>query len=279
MPLAERKLLVDPNDKDLSARKQCDLLGLCRSSLYYDPVEETELNIAVRNKIDEVYTKWPFYGSRRMARIVSEEMGLLLNRKRMQRHMRDLGLVAIGPEPSLSKAAPGHKIFPYLLRNMQMTHPNQVWSTDITYVRLKGGFAYLVAVIDWYSRYVLSWSLSNTMDVEFCVEALQTALNTGRPQIFNTDQGAQFTSPIFVGVLQSKGIQVSMDGRGRALDNVFVERLWRSVKYENIYLRGYENIYDAGDGLKEYFAFYNAERPHQALNYRRPYEVHFGALN
>lgn len=233
----------------------------------------------VRNKIDEIYTKWPFYGSRRMAVTVSEELGIPINRKRMQRHMRELGIAAIGPGPSTSKPAPGHKIFPYLLRDLRITRPNQVWSTDITYIRLNGGFAYLVAVIDWFSRYVLSWRLSNTMDMEFCVKALTEALEMGKPEIFNTDQRAQFTSPVFTDTLLSRGILVSMDGRGRALDNVFVERLWRSVKYEDIYLKGYEDLYQAEDGLGLYFEFYNTNRPHQSLSYRRPKEVHFSAIH
>ena len=197
----------------------------------------------------------------------------------MQRHMRELGIAAIGPGPSTSKPAPGHKIFPYLLRDLRITRPNQVWSTDITYIRLNGGFAYLVAVIDWFSRYVLSWRLSNTMDMEFCVKALTEALEMGKPEIFNTDQGAQFTSPVFTDTLLSRGILVSMDGRGRALDNVFVERLWRSVKYEDIYLEGYEDLYQAEDGLGLYFEFYNTNRPHQSLSYRRPKEVHFSAIH
>jgi len=214
-----------------------------------------------------------------MAKVVSEELGIDLNRKRMQRHMRELGLVAICPGPSTSKPAPGHKIYPYLLRNKQIVRPNQVWSTDITYVRLERGFAYLVAIIDWFSRYVLSWKLSNTMDMRFCVDALEEALQTGEPEIFNTDQGAQFTSPIFTNTLINKGILVSMDGRGRALDNIFVERLWRSVKYENIYLMGYQDLFEAEDGLEQYFDFYNVERPHQSLRYQRPCEVHFGLAN
>jgi len=212
-----------------------------------------------------------------MAKVVGEELGISLNRKRMQRLMRELGLAGIGPGPNTSKPAPGHKVFPYLLKGLAITKPNQVWSTDITYVRLQGGFAYLTAVIDWYSRYVLSWRLSNTMDMDFCVEALMQALEGGKPDIFNTDQGAQFTSPVFTSTLLDRDIQVSMDGRGRALDNVFVERLWRSVKYEDIYLKGYEDLYQAGEGLEKYFNFYNTERPHQSLRYKRPQEVHFAS--
>jgi len=214
-----------------------------------------------------------------MAVVVSEELGFTLNRKRMQRHMRELGLAGISPVPSTSQPAVGHKIYPYLLRNKQITRPNQVWSTDITYVRLERRFAYLVAVIDWFSRYVLSWKLSNTMDMTFCVEALEEALESGQPEIFNTDQGAQFTSPNFTNILLNKDIQVSMDGRGRALDNIFVERLWRSVKYENVYLMGYQDLFEAGDGLGQYFDFHNVERPHQSLNDQRPYEVHYGVMN
>jgi len=271
--------MIDKDCKVFSVRRQCEILGVCRSTLFYSRADETELNCKVRNKIDETYTKWPFYGSRRMAKVVSEELGIDLNRKRMQRHMRELGLVAICPGPSTSKPAPGHKIYPYLLRNKQIVRPNQVWSTDITYVRLERGFAYLVAIIDWFSRYVLSWKLSNTMDMRFCVDALEEALQTGEPEIFNTDQGAQFTSPIFTNTLINKGILVSMDGRGRALDNIFVERLWRSVKYENIYLMGYQDLFEAEDGLEQYFDFYNVERPHQSLRYQRPCEVHFGLAN
>jgi len=277
--LNTRRSLVDSNCEAFSVRKQCEMLGICRAGLFYKSADESKLNQEVRNKIDETYTKWPFYGSRRMAVVVSEELGVPVNRKRMQRHMRELGLAGISPGPSTSKPAPGHKIYPYLLRNKQITRPNQVWSTDITYVRLERGFAYLVAVIDWFSRYVLSWKLSNTMDMTFCIEALEEALESGQPEIFNTDQGAQFTSPNFINILLNKDIQVSMDGRGRALDNIFVERLWRSVKYENVYLMGYQDLFEAGDGLGQYFDFYNVERPHQSLKYQRPYEVHYGVMN
>lgn len=225
--------------------------------------------------IDRQYTETPFYGSRRMAAWLSLELSRPINRKRTQRLMQLMGIEAIYPKPNTSSPMDGHKVYPYLLRTYRPQRPNEVWSTDITYVRLEGGFAYLVAVMDWYSRYVVSWNLSNTMEVGFCVEALEAALACGKPLIFNTDQGSQFTSEAFTSVLERAGIRISMDGRGRALDNVFVERLWRSVKYENIYIRGYRNIPEARSGLEEYFNFYNHKRLHQSLDYKPPVCVHY----
>ena len=258
--------------------RQCELLGLSRSGWYYQPKPALE-ELSLRSCIDEVYTDHPFYGSRKLAVVVGERLGIAVNRKGVQKAMRAMGIAGITPGRNTSKSAKGHRIYPYLLRNHRITRANEVWSTDITYVRMVGGFAYLVAVIDWYSRYVLSWSLSNSMEVSFCVEALEAALRLGQPEIFNTDQGSQFTSDQFTSILIGREIKVSMDGRGRALDNVFVERLWRSVKYENIYLMGYESLEEARAGLARYFTFYNNERPHMSLGYARPNEVYQTCLH
>lgn len=254
-------------------RRQCELLGLNRSSLYYTPAAESAENLRLMRLLDEEYTRHPFFGSRRMTAWL-ERQGESVNRKRVQRLLRIMGLEAIYPKPRLSVAGRGHRIFPYLLRDVRIERPDQVWSTDITYVPLASGFMYLAAVIDWYSRYVLAWRLSNTLDGSFCLEMLEEALGLGRPEVFNTDQGVQFTAEAFTGRLLSAGVAVSMDGRGRCLDNVFVERLWRSVKYENIYLHGYESVPALEQGLACYWPFYNHERPHQALEYRTPAEVY-----
>lgn len=226
-------------------------------------------------RIDEQYTACPFYGSRRMTAWLVEQ-GEGVNRKRVQRLMRLMGLEVIYPKPRLSLAGKGHRIYPYLLRGVKVERPDQVWSTDITYVPMSSGFMYLAAVIDWYSRYVIAWKLSNTLDGSFCLEMLEEALRGGRPEVFNTDQGVQFTASAFTGRLESAGVAVSMDGRGRALDNVFVERLWRSVKYEDIYIRGYDAVPELHLGLARYFAFYNNERLHQSLGYRTPVAVYRG---
>jgi putative transposase len=257
----------------LSVRRQCELLGLNRSSLYYAPAAESPENLRLMRLLDEEYTRHPFFGSRRMTAWL-ERQGESVNRKRVQRLLRIMGLEAIYPKPRLSVAGRGHRLFPYLLRDVRIERPDQVWSTDITYVPLATGFMYLAAVIDWYSRYVLAWRLSNTLDGSFCLEMLEEALGLGRPEVFNTDQGVQFTAEAFTGRLLSAGVAVSMDGRGRCLDNVFVERLWRSVKYENIYLHGYESVPELEHGLACYWPFYNHERPHQALHYRTPAEVY-----
>jgi putative transposase len=257
----------------LSVRRQCELLGLSRSSLYYEPAGETLEDLRLMRRIDEQYTACPFYGSRRMTAWLVEQ-GEEVNRKRVQRLMRVMGLEAIYPKPRLSAAGKGHRIYPYLLRDVKVVRPDQVWSTDITYVPMASGFMYLAAVIDWFSRYVIAWRLSNTLDGSFCLEMLDEALRGGRPEVFNTDQGVQFTAEAFTGTLESAGVAVSMDGRGRALDNVFVERLWRSVKYEDIYLRSYEAVPKLHRGLARYFAFYNDERLHQSLDYRTPAAVY-----
>jgi len=236
----------------LTVRRQCALLGLSRSSLYYEPVPETPENLRLMRLIDEEYTAHPFLGSRRLARWLSAQ-GEAVNRKRVQRLMRLMGLEAIHPKPKLSAAGRGHRIYPYLLRQVRIERPDQVWSTDITYVPLARGFMYLAAIIDWYSRYVLAWRLSNTLDGSFCLDMLEEALSRGKPEVFNTDQGVQFTAQAWTSRLETAGVAVSMDGRGRCLDNVFVERLWRSVKYEDIYIHRYEAVPQLQQGLGRYF--------------------------
>ena len=243
--------------------------------MYYDPVGESAENLALMRLIDEQYLRTPFYGVVKMTRCLREEQGHTVNPKRVRRLMRQMGLEAIYPKPRLSEPAPGHRIYPYLLRDRTIHKPDQVWSTDITYIRLRQGFIYLVAVMDWYSRYVLSWEVSANLDATFCVTALEWALKSAQPEIFNSDQGAQFTSAAFTQRLMAHGVAISMDGRGRALDNVFVERLWRSVKYEEVYLKDYVNVAEAIAGLRAYFRFYNERRFHQALDYRTPAAVYF----
>jgi putative transposase len=265
--------LVEPGHPELSVRRQCALLGLARSSLYYQPATASAANLALMRLIDERYTAWPFYGSRRMTAWLQSQ-GHHVNRKRVRRLMGLMGLEAIYPKPKLSAAGRGHRVYPYLLRGVEVTRPDQVWSADITYVPLRAGFMYLAATIDWYSRYVVAWRLSNTLDGAFCLEMLEEALSRGRPEVFNTDQGTQFTAQAWTGRLLSAAVAVSMDGVGRCLDNVFVERLWRSVKYEDVYLRGYEAVPELRRGLGGYFAFYNGQRLHQALGYRTPEAVY-----
>ena len=259
-------------DLKLPLLRQCELASVSRATVYRPrvtgPVDEDDLTLCTL--IDEEYTQHPFYGSRRMV-VILLRLGWLVNRKRVQRLMRVMGLAGMAPGPSTTVRHPGHKVYPYLLRGVAVVRPNHVWSTDITYIRLARGFAYLVAVIDWYSRRVLSWRISNSMDASFCVDCLEEALiSHGKPDIFNTDQGVQFTSLAFTGVLLREGVAISMDGRGRALDNIFVERLWRNVKHEDVYLNGYATIGELTVGLTRYFAFCNEERPHQALNYQTP---------
>ena len=235
---------------------------------------EAEDDVTLRTLIDEEYTARPFYGSRRMV-VFLRTVSHVVNRKRVQRMMRSMGLAGMAPGPNTSKAHPQHKVYPYLLRGVPVTRPNQVWSTDITYIRLARGFGYLVAIIDWYSRKVLAWRISNSMDASFCVDCLEDALrHHGKPEVFNSDQGSQFTSMAFTDVLKREGVTISMDGRGRALDNIFVERLWRNVKYEDVYLKGYANMAELLVGLAQYFAFYNAQRPHQSLGYQTPDHVY-----
>jgi putative transposase len=263
----------------VSVVRQCELASVNRSTVYVRSLalEVDNEELVLCRLIDEEYTRHPFYGSRRMVVYLSRQ-GISVNRKRVQRLMREMGLAGMAPGPNTSQTHPEHKVYPYLLRGVAVDRPNQVWSTDITYVRLAGGFVYLVAIIDWYSRKVLSWRLSNSMDATFCVDCLEDALKQhGQPEVFNSDQGSQFTSAAFTDVLKLEGITISMDGRGRAFDNIFVERLWRTIKYEDIYLNGYANMYNLTLGLTEYFAFYNAERPHQSLSYLTPDRVYKSA--
>jgi putative transposase len=252
----------------LTVARQCELLDLPRSTWYYRPVGETAENLALMKRIDAQYLQTPFYGSRKLA------LELGINRKHARRLMRRMGLAAIYPRRATTRPAAGHKIYPYLLRNVAITRPNQVWSSDITYIPLRHGFLYLTAVMDWFSRYVLSWRLSNTLEGRFCLEALDEALATRRPEIFNSDQGSQFTAAAFTSRLEKCGVAISMDGRGRALDNVFVERLWRSVKYEEVYLKDYADGWEAERSLARYFEFYCQRRIHQALGYRTPAELY-----
>jgi len=248
-------------------QQQCELLGVPRSSYYYQAGPESAANLRLLRRLDELYLDRPFFGSRRMA------VTLGVNRKRMQRLMRIMGIEALYPKPNLSRPAPGHEVYPYLLRGVTIERPNHVWSTDITYVPMQGGFLYLVAVMDWFSRFVLSWELSNTMESNFCLAALEAAFRYGQPEIWNSDQGAQFTAADFLAPLKQRGVRISMDGRGRALDNVFIERLWRSLKYELIYPGDFANGADLFQALDRYFHFYNHQRPHQALNYRTPADL------
>jgi putative transposase len=243
---------------------------MSRASLYYEPTPESEEDLRFKRLIDEEYTRHPFYGVRRMTTWLQKDELEDVNIKRVRRLMRGMGLEAIYPKPKLSQPGEGHKIYPYLLDGLAITRPNQVWSTDITYIRLAGGFIYLMAVLDWFSRYVVSWDVSVTLEAAFCVAGLDAALRRGTPDIFNSDQGSQFTSKDFTDRLSGKGIRISMDGRGRAFDNIFVERLWRTVKYEEVYLHDYEDVPTAVAGLKRYFQFYNEERRHQSLDKKTP---------
>lgn len=279
MTQAERVQWIERGE-EVPLSVQCELSGVPRSSVYrrLDAAARVECekaeDLELRSLIDEQYTIRPFYGSRRMM-VFLRNSGHVVNRKRIQRLMRDMGLAGMAPGPNTSRSHPQHKIYPYLLRGVEVTKANHVWSIDITYIRLARGFAYLVAIIDWYSRKVLSWRLSNSMDASFCVDCLEEALRQyGRPQLFNSDQGSQFTSTAFTDVLKRERITISMDGRGRAFDNIFVERLWRNVKYEDVYLKGYAKMPELTVGLAQYFAFYNAERPHQALGYQTPDAVY-----
>jgi putative transposase len=268
MSTPDRRARLDRDHESLSVRRQCALMGLARSGVYRRPTPAKESDAALMRRIDALYTESPFFGSRRIA------FELKANRKRVQRLMRLMGIEALGPKPATSKPQPGHKIYPYLLRNLTIDKPNQVWATDIAYIPTGSGVLYLVAIMDWASRAVLSWRLSNTMDASFCVAALEEALaRFGKPEIFNSDQGSQFTSAAFTATLERAGIQISMDGRGRYMDNIFIERLWRSLKYEDIYLKHYADGREAREGIAAWIAFYNSRRPHQALGYRTPMSV------
>ena len=276
MPLDSQRGLIEPEHPRISIARQCELVGLSRSSFYYAAQGESAENLKLMRLLDEQYTRTPFYGIRRMT-VWLRQQGYAVNPKRVARLLRTLGLETIYPKPRLSQPHPEGRIYPYLLRDVPITRVNQVWSTDITYIRLHAGFVYLVAVMDWFSRYVLSWAVSITMDVGFCLEALEHALGMATPDIFNSDQGSQFTSADFTGRLETAGVKISMDGRGRALDNVFVERLWRTVKYEEVYLKDYGTPREAMQGLEKFFQLYNGQRPHQALGYQTPATVYFNS--
>ena len=271
--LERRRAVVDRRYPSLSIVRQCTLLDISRSGLYYQPKGISEKDLILMKLIDRQYLATPFYGTRKIAAWLKSQ-GQQVNRKRVRRLMRIMGLKAIYRRPKTSKPAASHKIYPYLLSGMKITRPNQVWATDITYIPMARGLLYLVAIIDVYSRYVLSWRLSNTLDAGFCINALQDALKKGKPEIFNTDQGAQFTSEIFTGLLQQHGVRISMDGRGSYNDNLFIERLWRTVKYEEVYLKAYQDGREARIGPGNYFRFYNTERPHPTHGYRIPAEAY-----
>lgn len=265
--------MVERENKKISIERQCQLLGLNRRAVYYRhrPTHSKE-NLQLMRRLDELYTEMPFFGVRRMTAVLKRE-GFLVNHKRIERLMRVMGLCAVYPKPKTSRSLPEHQKYPYLLRNLLIERANQVWASDITYIRMSNGFLYLVAVMDWYSRFVLSWMLSNTLDTMFCVEAVNESMKLGKPEIFNSDQGSQYTSLEMTGLLSANGIKISMDGRGRCHDNIFIERLWRAVKYEEVYLKDYASGWEAEDGLSNYFQLYNYRRPHQSLNYRTPSEV------
>ena len=268
--------MIERNHQQLPLTVQCRLLGVSRSSLYYQPRAVAPEEVALKHRIDEIYTACPFYGSRRIAAQLQRE-GHQINRKRVQRYMRQMGIRGICPGPNLSRRAQQSQVYPYLLRGLEIIRPNQVWGIDITYLRLVGGWLYLVAVLDWYSRYVVSWELDQTLELPFVLEAMRQALQLATPEICNSDQGSQFTSPQWIRLLQEAGVSISMDGKGRALDNIFVERLWRTVKYEEVYLHDYQTPREARQGLSRYFDFYNHRRVHQALDYHTPAEVYSGA--
>lgn len=271
-----KRQLIEPEHPELSIRRQCELMGLNRASYYYEPATETPLNLTLMRLLDEAYTAHPFYGRRRLT-LYLHQRGYGVNEKRVRRLMQTMGLEAIYPRPRTTVVDQAHRIYPYLLHGIEIGRVNQVWSSDITYIPLANGFMYLVAVIDWYSRYVLAWQLSNTLDTSFCVAALQQALRVGRPAIFNTDQGSQFTADAFTSLLAAAGIRISMDSKGRALDNIFIERFWRTLKYEDIYLKHYPTVPLLYSGLRDYFAFYNDERPHQSLDNQTPAAVFLAA--
>lgn len=276
--MTARRALVEP-DARLSMRRQCELLGVNRSSLYYQPTEPDAEALELMRRMDELHLQHPFFGRRMMTQTLKAE-GRIINHKRVQRLMRVMGLESVAPKPNTSRPAPEHAVFPYLLRNLKVSRVNQVWAADITYIPMARGFSYLVAIIDWYSRRVLAWQLSNTMETAFCVDALQDALRRyRRPEIFNTDQGSQFTSEDFTAVLLSQGVRISMDGKGRCIDNIFVERLWRSLKYEEVYLHAYETMQQAREGIERYFEFFNDRRPHKALGYQTPAAFYDGLIN
>ena len=275
-------MMIESRHRKISIERQCELIGLSRSSYYYQGKGENEYNLFLMRLIDEQYTRRPILGVRRMTDYLRRR-GHLVNHKRVARLMRLMGLAAIYPRPKTSVSSKEHRKYPYLLRGMRIDHSNQVWCSDVTYIRLHAGFVYLTAIMDWYSRYVLSWRLSNTLDTGFCLEALEEALGMNKPDIFNSDQGVQFTSNTFTSLLESNDVRISMDGMGRCFDNIMVERLWRSVKYEEVYLKDYQSLPEARRSISDYFTYYNLERPHQSHDYRTPFEVYnnleWGASN
>lgn len=272
----ERLQLIDWDRRDLSLATQAELLGLNRSGLYYKPKPPSEEGLALKRAIDEIYTEHPYYGSRRITAALRRQ-GFVVNRKAVQRHMREMRLEAVYPGPNLSRRSQQHRVYPYLLRGMVITAPNQVWGTDITYIRLARGWLYLVALLDWHSRYVVSWKLSDSLDVQFVLSAVQDGFAKARPEILNSDQGSQFTSPAYIRLVEGAGVRISMDGRGRAIDNVFTERLWRTLKYEEVYLKDYTSPREARESIATYFDFYNNRRLHQSLDYCTPAEVYYGS--
>lgn len=274
----EKVSLIEKTHSAISIARQTQLLGIARSSIYYTPRPRAG-DMSIMHALDALYTRWPFYGSRRMQWALADEYGIIIGREHVQRVMRIMGIAALSPKQRTSAPAPGHHIYPYLLRNLAIVHANQVWGTDITYVRLTHGFCYLTAMMDWFSRYVLSWEVSATMEMDFCVTALRSALTRATPDIHNSDQGSQYTTPAYTEILKNSGVQISMDGRGRCMDNIFTERLWRSVKYEEVYLKEYRTLDEARDGLYAYFPFYNTKRRHQALGNKTPATVYFTGRN
>lgn len=271
--IEQKRQWIEYNHPDVSIKRQCELLEIARSSCYYNPQGESEQNLKLMRLIDEEFTEHPFYGTRRMTAFLRHK-GENVNRKRVRRLMRKMDLEAVYTKPKLSKAHKEHRIYPYLLKGLKIKNPNQVWCTDITYIRLTHGFVYLVAIMDWYSRYVISWELSTSLEADFCVSALERSLEKDKPEIFNSDQGSQFTSMAFTKVLKSNDIKISMDGRGRVFDNIFIERLWRSLKYEKVYLSEWGKVVEARNGIREYFNFYNYKRPHQGLKDKRPVDIY-----
>lgn len=274
--MSQKRSLIEPQGCPISIHRQCELLGLSSSSYYYRPCTTDQEDLMLMRQIDELYMRYPFYGSPRITEALRKS-GVVVNRKRVVRLMRLMGLVAVYPKPKTSEPCKDHKVYPYLLRGVKIERVNQVWSTDLTYIPIRGAWMYLMAVMDWYSRYVIAWDISNSMETEFCCEVLKTSLGYGLPKIFNSDQGSQFTAVKFTTILESEDIDISMDGRGRAIDNVFIERLWRSLKYEDIYMKDYQTVQELREGLRQYFLFYNTVRQHQALEYRTPLEVYRGA--
>ena len=269
--------MLEHDHSELSLKTQCDLLSLNRTSLYYRPMSPSAEELFIKRRIDEIYTQRPFYGSRKITVELNKEIAI--NRKAVQRHMRQMGMAGICPDPNTSKRAAEHRVFPYLLRHTTASYSNHIWGIDITYIRLASGWLYLVAVLDWYSRFVINWQLSDTLDIAFVLNCARMALAQATPKIWNSDQGSHFTSPQYVALLLAAEVQISMDGRGRARDNIFTERLWRTVKYEEVYLNEYFTPREAHTGLGQYFPFYNNDRPHQSLGYQTPVAVYLGQPN